>query len=83
MARYNSVVTSKTPTSPVITRLLYLKRRGGSKGLGYSKHKYMRSANYKGNGGKTKKHAQNEEKPSALYKEGKYFHKLKNQLIMS
>jgi hypothetical protein len=54
MAQYNSVVTSKTPTSPVITRLLYLKRRGGSKGLGYSKHKYSRSANCKRNGGKAR-----------------------------
>jgi hypothetical protein len=63
-----------------ITRLLLLKRQGGSKGLGYSKHKYSQLQRKQR---KNKKRAQNEEKSSALYKEGKYFHNLKNQLIMS
>ena len=83
MARYNSTFTSKTPTSPVITRPLYLKRRDDSKGLGYFKHKYSRSTKLQKKCWKSKKRAQNEEKSSSLYKEGKYFHKLKNQLIMS
>jgi hypothetical protein len=34
VASNHSAVISKTPTSPVITRLLFLKRRCDSKGLG-------------------------------------------------
>jgi hypothetical protein len=53
-----------------------------SENNGYIKHKYNRSTDYKRNGG-SKKCTQNELKFSSLYKEGKYFHKPKNQLIMS
>jgi hypothetical protein len=48
-----------------------------SENNGYIKHKYNRSTDCKRNGGKAKKRTQNEMKSSSLYKEGKYFHKLK------
>jgi hypothetical protein len=54
-----------------------------SKNNGYIKHKYNRSTDCERNGGKAKKRTQNGMKSSSLYKEGKYLHKLKNQLIIS
>jgi hypothetical protein len=52
-----------------------------SKNNGYIMHKCNRSTTKER--GKSKKCTQNELKFSSLYKEGKYYHKLKNQLIMS
>ena len=54
-----------------------------SENNGYIKHKYNRSTDCKRNDGKAKKRTQNGMKSSSLYKERKYLHKLKNQLIMS
>jgi hypothetical protein len=54
-----------------------------SENNGHFKHKYSRSANCERNGGKTRHAHRTRRKSSSLYKEGNYFHKLKNQLIIS